>query len=268
MFEPLPDDLAAALGAAATRLGPYARMRYAAEVESTNTLALALAATGAPEGTSVVADAQTAGRGRRGRDWFSPPGAGLYLSVIVRPDVAAEIVPMITLAAGVAVAGAVQEAVGLPVELKWPNDLVIGRPWRKLGGVLSEAASSGTGVDAVVIGIGLNLLQASYPAGLAGRASSIEAELGRPIERAALAVALLERLRAVLGRMHAEGREAICREWRTFGGAGLTGATVQWDDRAGRRRGRAIDIGADGALLVECDGRVERVMAGDVVWES
>jgi BirA family biotin operon repressor/biotin-[acetyl-CoA-carboxylase] ligase len=268
MFDAIPDDIAVALAAAEPALGPYASLRYAAEIGSTNDAALALALAGAPEGTSVVADLQTRGRGRRGRDWFSPPESGLYLSAIVRPRLAADVVPVLTLAAGVAVAEAIRALAGLPIELKWPNDIVIGRPWRKLGGILSEGASAGGRLEAVVIGIGVNLRATSYPPELAGRATSVETELGRPIDRAPCLVALLARLRAIMERLHAEGRDAICREWRSFGRHGLHGAAVRWIDRGADRRGRARDIDADGALLVDVDGRVERIIAGEVIWES
>jgi BirA family biotin operon repressor/biotin-[acetyl-CoA-carboxylase] ligase len=162
----------------------------------------------------------------------------------------------------------VQAVSRLPLELKWPNDLVIGRPWRKLGGVLSEAATSGARIQAVVIGIGINLRQASYPRELAGHATSIETELGRPIERAPLVVELLGRLRAIMERLHRGDRESVCRDWRAFGCRGLAGATVRWHDQRGERRGRARDLAEDGALLVETDEGLERVIGGEVAWES
>jgi Biotin/lipoate A/B protein ligase family len=119
MPEPLPADLAAALDATRERRGPFGQsISYFAEATSTNDIAATLAAAGAPEGTTVIAGAQTAGRGRLGRTWFSPPGAGLYMSVILRSREAA---PYVTLAAGVAVAEGVRAATGLPLELKWPN---------------------------------------------------------------------------------------------------------------------------------------------------
>jgi BirA family biotin operon repressor/biotin-[acetyl-CoA-carboxylase] ligase len=190
MFDPPPADVVRALDEAAARLGGFCRLRYRAEVRSTNDLALSLALAGEPAGTIVLADGQHAGRGRRGHDWFSPPGAGLYLSVIVRPRGPAQGTALVTLAAGVAVADAVRAVSALPVELKWPNDLVVGRPWRKLGGVLSEAAGT---IDAVVVGIGVNLLQAAYPREIADRATSVEAELGRPVGRTPLVPRCMDR---------------------------------------------------------------------------
>ena len=129
-----PDDVARALAAAAPRLGGYADLRYVPEIGSTNDAALELAAAGVPAGVSVLSDMQTAGRGRRGRTWCSPPEAGLYLSIVVRTDGWRSSVPLVTLGAGVAAADAVGVASGLRPELKWPNDLMVGRPWRKLGG--------------------------------------------------------------------------------------------------------------------------------------
>lgn len=268
MFDPLPPDLVAALSRLSSRLGAFSALRYLAEADSTNDLALELAVAGAAEGTAVLADLQRAGRGRRGRDWFSPPGAGLYLSVVVRPRGPMRATPFITLAAGVAAADAVREATALPVELKWPNDLVIGRPWRKLGGVLSETVARGGTIDAVVIGIGINLLQVAYPRDIADRATSIETELGRPVDRGALVVGVLGAMRDVVERLHAGDHAGIGRDWRRLGGVGLGGAAVRWLDREQERRGRALDIDDDGALLVEVGGRVERVIAGEVRWEG
>ncbi len=267
MFDPLPDDLAVALAVAAPQLGPYAAVHYVAEVESTNDVALSLAASGAAEGTSVVADAQRRGRGRRGHQWFSPPEAGLYVSVIVRPGMEQGAPPLLTLGAGVAMAEAVTHISGLPVELKWPNDLVIGRPWRKLGGVLSETVSAGPKMEAVVIGIGLNVRRVALPSSLADRATSIEGELGRFVDRAALLMGLLARMRSIMERLHAGDRQTVTARWRGFARRGL-GATVRWVDARGDHRGVARDIAEDGALVVFGHEGMERVVAGEVMWQD
>jgi BirA family transcriptional regulator, biotin operon repressor / biotin---[acetyl-CoA-carboxylase] ligase len=267
MIDPVPTDLAAALSMSG-HLGVFSRLTYRAEIGSTNDLALSMATSGEPEGAVVIADQQQAGRGRRGREWFSPSGAGLYLSAIVRPKGAAGSVPILTLAAGVAAARAVRSVTTLPVGLKWPNDLVIGRPWRKLGGVLCETAGHGGRIDAVVVGIGINLLETAYPREIADRATSIEAELGRRVERAPVVVAILESLATVVDHFHAGRLDAICAEWRGFAAASLGGAAVRWSDRSGEHRGRARDIDGDGALLIESGGRVERLVAGEVTWEG
>lgn len=260
-----PLDVADALEGT-DRLGAFAHVEYHAEVESTNDLALARATSGAPEGWSVLADLQRAGRGRRGRSWFSPPGAGLYLSTVLRPP--REALSLITLVAGMAAAQAVTAATGLPVHLKWPNDLVVGRPWRKLGGVLCEGVTAGAGAGAVVTGIGINLRPASYPPDIADRAASIEGELGRAADRGALVVELLAQLRAGVTRLREPGGQGWVRDaWRALAAPGSLGAEVRWADAAGARRGIARDIDEDGALVVERDGRRERIVAGEVVWE-
>ena len=236
--------------------------QYHAAVASTNNLAMQLALRGAPEGTAVQAGRQTAGRGRFGRQWFSPPDAGLYLSVIARPDREPRSWSLLTLAAGVAAAEAIEATTGLRCDLKWPNDLVIGRPWRKLGGVLCESTER-----AVVIGVGLNLRAAAYPPEIADRATAIEVELGREIDASALSGALMRSLQAALAQLRAGAHDQICDAWRMRARAGLDGRAVRWGQEGNERRGRARDIDADGALLVEAEGRVVRVIAGEVTWE-
>jgi BirA family biotin operon repressor/biotin-[acetyl-CoA-carboxylase] ligase len=267
MPDVLPEDVTSAVAAAADRLGPFAALRQVAEIGSTNDAALLLAAAGAPEGTSILADRQTAGRGRRGRVWFSPPGAGLYLSIVLRTDAAWSSWPMVTIAAGVAAGEAVREVAGLPIELKWPNDLVIGRPWRKLGGVLCESSGVGARLDAMVVGIGINLRSAAYPPEVAGMATSIETELGRPIDRAPLVVALLARLRGVISTLRGDGTRPVGDRWRQLGRAGLGGAAIRWKDGDRDVHGVARDIADDGALVVEREGHVEQLVAGEVTWE-
>jgi BirA family biotin operon repressor/biotin-[acetyl-CoA-carboxylase] ligase len=265
MFEPLPEDLASALSRAAPRLGGFAHLRFVTETGSTNDEALGLAEAGAPDGTAVMADTQRAGRGRRGRAWFSPPGSGLYLSVVVRVGPAPVTLSLVTLAAGVAAADAITAVSGLPVELKWPNDLVVGRSWRKIGGVLCESVGGGR-VKAVVVGIGINRGAEAYPPDLADRTTSIETELGRSVDRAPLVVECLARLADRMGQVRVRDDEGICREWRRLGRGGM-GRPVRWHDQGVERTGVARDIDADGALVVESDGRIERLVAGEVQWD-
>jgi len=267
MADPLPADLARALQDAESRLGAFRRVEYVTTVSSTNDIAIARAQAGAPHGTATLADVQLSGRGRRGRSWFSPPGAGVYLSAIVRPSGNAWTPGLLTLAAGVAAAESITIASGLPVELKWPNDVVIGRPWRKLAGVLSEAVGTGSRIDAVVVGIGINLQPAAYPPEIADRATSVESESGRAVDRPTVIVELLAGL-SRLTRMIERGEHAgILATWRALGRAALGGAPIRWLDQTGERRGRARDLSEDGALLVESAGRLERVVGGEVTWE-
>ena len=242
-------------------------MHWLASAESTNDVAARLAESGAEEGTTVVAEMQTAGRGRHGRVWFSPPGAGLYVSVIVRPAPSMsndeQPAPLLTLAAGVAIAEAVRVATGLPAEIKWPNDVVIAR--RKLAGILAEAAMHGSSTRFIVLGFGVNLQPAAYPPELGSRVTSIEAETGRPVDRAFV---LAEILAAISARCRdlREGRfDAILTAWRQLAVA-LPGARVEWDSPAGIVRGRAEGIDRHGALLVNVDGNIEKIVAGEVRW--
>jgi BirA family biotin operon repressor/biotin-[acetyl-CoA-carboxylase] ligase len=267
MSDPLPADLAHALRAASTRLGAFHRVEYFVEVGSTNDLALQRAVRGAPHGTVILADAQRAGRGRQGRSWFSPPGAGVYLSVVIRASTWAGALSLVTLAAGVAVARGLTAATGLGLELKWPNDVVIGRPWRKVAGILSESASSGPHIDAVVVGIGANLRKRAFPPDLAERATAIEMETDRPIDSASCVVEVLAALADVTAQLGRGERAAVVDAWRQYGRAGLGGAIVRWKDERGPRRGVARDVDGTGALLVDAEGQRERLVAGEVQWE-
>lgn len=264
----MPADVSQALARVSVRAGAIGQCMYWIEsTPSTNDAAARLAESGADEGTTVVAEMQTAGRGRHGRVWFSPPGAGLYVSVIVRPAAAITTgenpASLLTLASGVAVAEAVRAVTGLPAEIKWPNDVMIGR--RKLAGILAESAVQGGVLEFVVIGLGVNLHPAAYPPELAPRATSIEAETSRPANRALMLAEIL----AALGERYADLRagrfDAILSAWRHLA-VSLPGARVEWDSPAGVVRGRAQDIDRDGALLVKVNATLERIVAGDVRW--
>lgn len=268
MAERLPADLAAGLRATAARRGTFGEpVHFFPETTSTNDVAARFAEAGAGEGTTVVAMAQTGGRGRLGRDWFSPPGAGLYVSVICRNPAVA---PYVTLAGGVAVADGIRLATGLPVEIKWPNDILAPRgalrePRRKLAGILAEASSGPAGVQYVVLGFGINLRPAAYPAAIARHASSIETELGRMPDAGTVLGETLAALAAVHDDLAAGGVARVLDRWRALAPSVL-GTPVEWDTPSGRRSGTAAGIDDDGALLVRSGGRVERVISGEVRW--
>jgi BirA family biotin operon repressor/biotin-[acetyl-CoA-carboxylase] ligase len=223
------------------------------------------------EGLVVVADEQTAGRGRRGHTWFSPPGSGLYVSVILTPGRArvdpARATGLMTLAAGVALAEAVEATAGLTVNLKWPNDLFVGR--RKLAGILAEAVSPSGGGETreitIVLGYGINVGPMAYPPELADRATSLESELGRPIDRHHLFADTL----AALARRYedlVDGRfDAILDAWRRRAPA-ASGARVEWTTPLGRQSGITEGIDDQGALLVRFGQRIERIVAGELTW--
>ena len=243
------------------------RVHWLEKTSSTNDVAARLAELGAEEGTTVIAEMQTAGRGRHGRVWFSPPGAGLYVSVIIRPGSGAlhENNPagLLTLATGVAIARAVRAVTGLPAEIKWPNDVLIGG--RKLAGILAEAVAQAGTLQFVVLGFGVNLQRTAYPAELAMRVTSLEAETNRPADRALVLAEILASIAEQCGALRSGRFDAILSAWRELA-ASLRGASVEWDSPAGIVRGRAEDIDRDGALLVRVGERVERLIAGEVRW--
>lgn len=229
-------------------------------------VAAAAIATGAAEGTVVVADEQTAGRGRRGHEWQSPPGAGLYLSIVFRPrhDAAgARVASLITLAAGVAVRTGIGRATGLWADLKWPNDLLVGR--RKLAGILAEGHGIGTDTQAIVVGVGLNMHRAVLGPSVADRATSLEAELGRLVARALVLEELLVSLTEHYDRLRRGEADAILREWRDAAPSAL-GAAVVWDSGRGRCEGITAGVDQDGALLIRTSTAVERVIGGELQW--
>lgn len=270
-------------------------VHYLPEVTSTNDVALAFASSGAPQGTVVCADAQTAGRGRLGRSWFSPPGAGVYASIILRPPgwpiaaiaaitgreaetadptAMARALGLVTLTAGVALAESLRATTSIPIEIKWPNDLVVvdpsarSRGFRKLGGILAEASSEegGARVQHIVVGFGVGVSRASYPPELRDRATSIEDQTGRRFDRWEL---LATALSVLTRRFHdlAAGRfSEILSAWRRLAPS-THGARVAWMAADRRRSGVVQDIDDHGALLVQNEDGVERIVAGDLEWE-
>lgn len=264
----LPIDLAVALERSASARGVFGhRVTYFPEVGSTNDLAVRAAEAGEPEGVVFVAGAQTAGRGRLGRTWFSPPDAGLYVSTIIRRR---ELVPLITLAGGVAVAEGIRAATSLPVQIKWPNDVVAvpGQGFdsrRKLAGVLAEASSGATGVQYVVLGFGINLRNAAFPRELAGRVTSIEGELGRPVDPGPVLAASLAALNRATRELAANGAQTLLARWLSLSPS-AHGARVEWDAGGEARLGTTAGLAEDGALLVRTPVGIERILSGEVRW--
>jgi BirA family biotin operon repressor/biotin-[acetyl-CoA-carboxylase] ligase len=170
------------------------KLHFSDTTSSTNSDALAAARLGAPHGTVYFADEQTAGRGRGDHAWHSAAGEGLYVSILLRPQLPAARLPLLPLAAGLAAADAIRTASGLEVDLRWPNDLLIGP--RKAGGILVEAKIQSESLPhaVAVLGIGINVHQRAFPVGLATPATSLDLEVGRRISRQSLLLALLESL--------------------------------------------------------------------------
>jgi BirA family biotin operon repressor/biotin-[acetyl-CoA-carboxylase] ligase len=268
MSDPLPEELASALRVTSARRRQFGEtVVFFNETSSTNDVAATLAEHGAAEGTTVVAHAQTAGRGRLRRSWFSPSGAGLYASVIFRDSTAA---PYLTLAGGVAVADGIRRATGLPVHIKWPNDIVVAdaaapEKRRKLAGILAEASSGSEGLQHVVLGFGINLRSAAYPPEIADRASSIETELGREVDGWAVLAETLAALSGVASELASGRTQPVLDRWRALAPSAL-GTPVSWDAPAGSISGVSAGIADDGALLVRVSNRVERIISGELRW--
>jgi len=168
------------------------KVRYARSTGSTNGDAMEAARSGAQEGLVCLSDEQTAGRGRGDHGWNSAAGEGLYVSVLLRPEVPAGRLGLLPLAAGLAAAEAIRAAAGLTADLRWPNDLLIGE--EKAGGILAEAHAEANGAVFAVVGVGINVHQREFPPGLSTAATSLDLAAGRRVSRSALLVALLKSL--------------------------------------------------------------------------
>jgi BirA family transcriptional regulator, biotin operon repressor / biotin---[acetyl-CoA-carboxylase] ligase len=237
-------------------------LHWFAEVGSTNDAAKELAEEGALHGEVVVAEAQTAGRGRRGRAWSSPSGKNLYLSVVLRPELQPSRAPELTLLASVAVCQAIRQAGVEAAAIKWPNDVHAGG--RKLAGILTEMAAEPDLVQWVVLGLGVNVNAAreDFPEELRDVASSLALERGAPVPRALFAAAMLARLEAWLDRHAAEGFAPVRAAWREM--SDTLGREVRVRSAGEDLAGVAEDVDAQGALLVRTGAGLQRVLAGDV----
>ena len=227
---------------------------------STNDDAKQAAERGAPHGATFIADAQSAGRGRGGHTWHSPPGENLYMSVVLRPRLGVERVAPITLAVGALVARVVEGIVGQgagPIGVKWPNDIFAGG--RKLGGILVEGRLRGAEVSHVVVGLGLNVRASAFPSAIADRATSLQRLGCERLDRAVIAAALLAEIGAGLPVFEAEGLRPFLTELSARDV--LCGARV---DVSGER-GVAEGIDENGRLLLRReDGSLCRVASGEV----
>lgn len=243
-------------------LGFGVPLHHRVETGSTNDDALAAARSGAREGTVFVAEAQTRGRGRRGRSWRSAPGANLTFSLVLRPRLPVDRVATLALAAGLAVRAAASRHVEPPLGVKWPNDVVtlpeVGTgPLRKLAGVLVESSVARGVVEAVVVGVGLNVDEREFSPDVAEKATSL-ALLGGQAQREDLLVQLLRELEDRVESLQGGGLPALLEELRAHDA--LRGRRVSVDGSEGVARG----ISERGELLLEGAGGVRAVLAGTV----
>ncbi len=243
------------------------RIHYFTELDSTQVTARELACDGAAQGTVVIAERQLAGRGRMGRSWHSPAGLNLYCTTILRPEMPLGDVPRLSLMAGVAAAQALErEAAGM-VSLKWPNDVWL--RGRKAGGIIAEAVTdSRQRLECVLLGIGLNINLAAddIPEELRDKATSLRIATGRVHDRIAIADSLFTLLEYRYMEVVSGGFDAVRPEWERF--SALTGKRVTVVDGPRRESGIVKGVDSDGALLLEVEGGLRRILAGDVSIEG
>jgi BirA family biotin operon repressor/biotin-[acetyl-CoA-carboxylase] ligase len=237
------------------------------QTTSTNDVVEKMGRDGVSEGVVVFAEAQTQGRGRLGRKWISPPRKGLWLSVLLRPDLQPQAATQLTIVSAVALRRAIEAQTGLRTEIKWPNDILVNG--RKAAGILTELNGELDRVKYLVLGIGVdvNLNAGDFPAELRKHATSLKVELGKPVSRPELAVSLLRELDADYARLAGGGFSALADEWE----AHCTTIGHEVVIRLGERtlRGRAESLGDDGALLVRTEhGHLEPIIGGDVTLEK
>ena len=239
------------------------RVRYFRTTDSTNAEAYQLALRGAKEGEIVLAESQEKGRGRIGRQWFSPAFLNLYLSVILRPNIPPHRASLLTLMAAVATADAIEEYAGLHPTIKWPNDLLLNG--RKIAGLLNEIHAETDRIHFVVLGIGVNLNvdRQRFPQMIRDRATSLKEEMGQKIARKAFLAILLKSLEKWYGVFPKDGGASVLNAWRDR--AQIAGKQVKISSFDEVIVGRAVDVDSEGALLVQMrNGQRKRIVAGDV----
>jgi len=234
-------------------------LHFAPVTDSTNTDALAAARSAAPHGSVYFADEQLAGRGRGDHAWHSAAGQGLYVSVLLRPQIPARLLPLLPLAAGLVAAAAVHEAANLEVDIRWPNDLLIGP--RKTGGILVEGKTEGSTVAYAVVGIGINVHQRAFAPGLATPATSLDLEAGKPVSRQGLLIALLRQLEREAHALTEEGALATLPRRVQQASSWVNGRAVEVH---GPQACSGVTEGLDenGFLLVRTEGGLVTVQTG------
>jgi len=234
------------------------------EVDSTNTYASRLATGDAPDGTLVVADRQTKGRGRLGRGWVSPAGMNIYTSIILRPRITPAEAPMITLAASIALVKEVRGLYAVNAEIKWPNDMLIGG--RKAAGILTEMSADPDMVRHVILGVGVdvNMPAHEFPKEIRDVSTSIMLALGRRVNRAVLLRSFITEFERCYERLVSGERAGLLDEWRSL--TGMLGRRVRVTGLTGAADGVAEDIDSGGRLLLKSDsGETVTITSGDVM---
>lgn len=231
--------------------------------DSTNSIAGKLAAEGAPHGTVVVAEEQTAGRGRFGRAWYSEKSSGIYASLILRPELSPAAAPALTLMAGVAAHRAISAATGLRIDIRWPNDLLVGG--KKVCGILTEMSAEVDRLHSVVLGVGINVNHREMPSELKGIATSLRLEAHKTFSRANILVALLKEIERQYHVLMESGPAAIARDWAAASSY-AEGRRVRVALNGGGYEATTAGLDPNGSLrLRRGDGEVISLVSGEVV---
>lgn len=236
---------------------------YFSSIDSTNAYARRIGEEGAPDGTLVIADEQTAGRGRSGRHWVTPPGTAIAFTLLLKPDIPPSRISMVTLVMGLAVCSAIRRLTGLDAGIKWPNDVVI--DGRKVCGILTEMSAEMDGVHYIVIGTGINTNLTSFPDEIKDVATSLQIQLGHPVDRAEVLVEVIELFEEYYEKFEKDGDLSNLQD--IYNEALLNrGRKVRVLDPKGEYTGRALGIDPEGKLLVERDddGETVKVWSGEV----
>ncbi|HTT33238.1 MAG TPA: biotin--[acetyl-CoA-carboxylase] ligase [Methylomirabilota bacterium] len=238
------------------------RIYHFFKTDSTNRVAMELGHAGEPEGAVVLAEEQTAGRGRAGHTWLSERATGIYVTLLLRPKLAPVQAPLLTMMAGLSAHAAVEAVTGLVVDLKWPNDLMA--RGRKVGGILTEMHAEPAQVRFVIMGIGLNVNQEKFAGELAETATSLRMETGKPQSRMELLVRLLREFESDYNRFSSEGVPSVVKRFEVISSY-ASGKRVRVTNGNESFLGTTAGLGPEGLLKVERDdGRVVTVIAGDV----
>jgi len=238
------------------------RIYHFFKIDSTNRVALELGHAGEPEGAMVLAEEQTAGRGRAGRSWHSERAAGIYMSLLLRPRLAPVQAPLLTMMAGLSAQAAIEAATNLSLDVKWPNDLMI--RGKKIGGILTEMHAEPSQVRFVIVGIGINVNQEKFPGELAAVATSLRAESGKRESRLEIVVRLLREFENDYNRFMREGSASVVKRFEEVSSY-ARGKRVQVSNGVESFSGVTAGLAPEGLLRVKRDdGEVTTVVAGDV----
>jgi len=232
------------------------------EIGSTNDEAARLSKLGAGEGTVVIAESQTKGRGRLGRSWVSKEGESLTFSIIVKPHLSAKKIFVLTLLGSLSSVRAIRWQTSLEAKLKWPNDIVVGE--RKVAGALSQVSLSKTGPNSIIVGIGINVNNSIFPHELRDVASSLRLEAGRKVSREKLLGAILTEFERLYFLFLSKKELEIFNEWRMV--SETLGRNVRAETKKGNFEGEAVNLGEAGELIIRSKGgRIKRLKPSEVI---